>query len=100
MECALKACIAKQTRRSEFPDKKKVEASYSHNLAALVPVANLQAQLKVALLDKAFKKNWESVLDWSEQSRYKKTSQAEAQELFLAITDRRYGVLPWIKKHW
>jgi HEPN domain len=29
VECALKACIAKGTRRYEFPDKKRVEDSYS-----------------------------------------------------------------------
>src|ERR1035438_10042229 len=30
VECALKACIAKETRRFEFPDKKRVDSSYSH----------------------------------------------------------------------
>lgn len=36
VECALKACIAKGTRRFEFPDKKKVESSHSHNLLQLI----------------------------------------------------------------
>jgi hypothetical protein len=43
LECALKACIAKRTRRHEFPDKKRVEASYSHNLAQLVNEAGLRS---------------------------------------------------------
>jgi HEPN domain-containing protein len=41
VECALKACIAKETRRYEFPEKKKVDASYKHNLSELVKVAEL-----------------------------------------------------------
>ena len=31
-ECALKACIAKETQRHEFPDRKRVELSHSHDL--------------------------------------------------------------------
>lgn len=42
VECALKACIARQTQRYEFPDKKIVDASYTHNLKELVRVANLE----------------------------------------------------------
>src|SRR5450755_5096604 len=41
-ECALKACIAKETRRYEFPEKKRVSASHTHDLADLVKVAELQ----------------------------------------------------------
>ena len=32
VECALKACIARETQRHAFPDKKIVDASYTHNL--------------------------------------------------------------------
>ena len=39
VECALKACIAKETQRYEFPEKKRVDASYTHNLKELVRVA-------------------------------------------------------------
>jgi hypothetical protein len=35
VEFALKACIAKETQRYEFPDKKKTERSYSHVLKDL-----------------------------------------------------------------
>ena len=41
VECALKACIAKHTRRSEFPDRKTVEASHTHKLEELMKVAQL-----------------------------------------------------------
>src|SRR6266496_2158814 len=71
VECAIKACIAKGTRRYEFPEKRKVEASYSHNLRELVKVADLEdARLQRARMDPYFRKNWDVVQDWSEQSRY------------------------------
>ena len=41
VECALKVCIAKATRRGEFPDKKKVDSSYTDNLRELMKVARL-----------------------------------------------------------
>ena len=42
VECALKACIAKGTQKYEFPDKKRVDSSYSHNLDVLVKLAGLE----------------------------------------------------------
>ena len=41
VECALKACIARGTLRHEFPGKKTVDASHTHNLRDLIKVANL-----------------------------------------------------------
>ena len=42
VECALKACIAKDTRRHQFPDKKRVDLSHSHDLLQLIRVAGLE----------------------------------------------------------
>ena len=39
IECALKACIARRTKRHDFPDKKAVDKSYTHNLEQLVAAA-------------------------------------------------------------
>jgi hypothetical protein len=39
IECALKACIAKRTREFDFPDKREVERSYTHDLERLMEVA-------------------------------------------------------------
>ena len=36
IECALKACIAKQTQRYEFPDKTIADASHTHKLKELL----------------------------------------------------------------
>ena len=63
VECALKACIAKQTQRYEFPDKKRVEASYTHSLGALAKLAGLeQYRQDLARQDQTFGDNWEVVL--------------------------------------
>jgi HEPN domain-containing protein len=35
VECSLKACIAKQTRRHDFPEKKAVQESYTHDLEGM-----------------------------------------------------------------
>lgn len=42
VECALKACIAKQVRKFDFPDKKLALDSYSHDLEQLLSVAGLK----------------------------------------------------------
>jgi len=101
VECALKACIAKQTKRSDFPDKNTVEASYTHSLTKLVGIAGLKPQLDTeAAADRIFEQNWGIVKDWSENSRYQKHAQQEAQALYEAIVDNTHGVLQWIRRHW
>jgi hypothetical protein len=73
VECALKACIAKETRRYEFPDKKRVLDSYTHNLKELVGLAKLEeSRRERARKDPAFEDNWKVVQDWSELSRYQR----------------------------
>jgi HEPN domain-containing protein len=101
VECALKACIAKGTQRFEFPDKKRVDSSHSHNVRELIRIAGLdEALVGRAGNDPAFRKNWDSVQAWSEQSRYRRNSPESAQILLAAITDRRHGVISWIKQQW
>jgi HEPN domain-containing protein len=100
VECALKACIAKATRRSEFPDKRKADDSYSHNLKQLVRVASLDAHLSEATLDPEFKNNWDVTQAWSEQSRYGRHRRESAEALLEAVSNGRHGVIAWIKLHW
>jgi HEPN domain-containing protein len=62
VECGLKACIAKGTQRHEFPDKKKVESSHSHNLRELIRVAGLDdARVEQSSQDPDFRTNWDVV---------------------------------------
>ena len=101
VECALKACIAKQTRRYDFPDKDRVRDSYTHKFADLIKLLEMTNDLKAKMKgDSNFELNWETVVRWSERSRYAKHSQADAQELYDAISDPTHGVLQWLKQYW
>lgn len=101
VECALKACIAKSTKRHEFPEKEKVNASYKHDLPVLVRVAGLEDdRIEQAGKDAEFERNWETVKTWSEQSRYRRHPAGSAQELVEAVGHPRHGVISWIKLHW
>jgi hypothetical protein len=101
VECALKACIARRTQRHDFPDKKSVDASHTHNLRDLVKLANLElARLDEVNRDPAFRDHWDLVQQWSEQSRYRRHDLRIAQALVGAVGDRNHGVIAWITKSW
>lgn len=101
IECGLKACIAKKTKRYDFPDKKTVEESYTHDLTRLVKIAGLSIELdKEMKSNPIFGTNWSIVKDWSEASRYEKHTEKEAHDLFSAVANKNHGVLQWLKLHW
>ncbi|MCH8061111.1 MAG: HEPN domain-containing protein [Chloroflexi bacterium] len=95
VECALKACIAKQIRRYDFPDRKLVNDSYTHDLDKLLGLSGLKEELiSESSGSPALVENWAIVKDWSEQSRYSiEIPENEARDLFSAVTARRNGVL-------
>ena len=101
VECALKACIAKNVRQHDFPDKRLVIDSYTHDLVKLVRTAGLDAELEHKTKESPnFVANWKLVKDWSENSRYRKSTATEARDLYDAITAQEHGILPWIEEHW
>ncbi|MDQ3928287.1 MAG: HEPN domain-containing protein [Chloroflexota bacterium] len=102
VECALKACIAKQVRQYNFPDKRLAIRSFTHDLTDLVDIAGLKAVLTNAVsLSAALAANWNVVKEWNETSRYSLAiTQADAQALYTAISDPSTGVLTWLKHHW
>ncbi|MCH7875676.1 MAG: DNA-binding protein [Gemmatimonadetes bacterium] len=102
VECALKACIAKQTRRHDFPDKHLANKVYTHNLEQLVRVAGLEQDLKNEMVSNpTFALNWTIVKDWTVDSRYVlSASKSVARDLYSACTSRKYGVLAWIRNRW
>jgi hypothetical protein len=102
MECALKACIAKRTKLYDFPpDPGTAREIYVHDLIKLVKSAGLGADLdEFSIKDKEFERNWGTVKDWNEKSRYETHTEREAQELYDAITDKEHGVLQWINQLW
>ena len=101
VECALKACIAKLMKSEEFPDKKFADKCWTHNLIQLLDLAGLKSDFDAAqLADRRLARNWETVKEWTEESRYIRTSKAKAEKLYEAITDKKHGVLSWLKQRW
>jgi hypothetical protein len=102
IECALKACIAKQIKRHEFPDKYLANDAWIHSIEKLKNLAGLDAELKAAmLLDRNLELNWAVAKDWKESSRYDASiSQRQATDLYNACITRKVGILSWVKKRW
>lgn len=102
VECALKACIAKQTRRYDFPDKDIAQKAYVHDLEKLLKLAGLEQDLERAMRgNNTFALNWAVVKDWKETSRYDiAISPTSARDLYSACTSRINGVLSWIRAKW
>jgi len=100
VECALKACIAKQTRRFEFPELQRVKGSYTHNLVELLRLADLQDQMRTdSTAEPLLEQSWTTVQRWTEASRYVVKTQAEARDMIRAATGKG-GMLPWIVQRW
>lgn len=102
VECALKACIAKQIREFDFPEKKLIVDSYSHDLSRLLRLSGVGHLHEVEMRENtAFATNRLVVKDWSEESRYDPTvGENVARDMYAAVTDPTHGVLTWLKKHW
>ena len=101
IECILKACIAKNVKSFDFPDKDLTLKSYTHDLSKLIEVAGLKHQLKIKEgQDSNFYLNWAVVKEWSEQSRYDPNiGLEEANDIYNAITDNNSGVLIWLQSY-
>jgi hypothetical protein len=99
-ECALKACIAKGTERHDFPEKKRVNASYTHDLEELLVLAGLKPALDRAVdAHPEVNAGWKLVRSWKEDSRYNRPSREDAEDLVRALGDRN-GMLRWSRLHW
>lgn len=109
VECALKACIAKQVQQYDFPDKKLANESYTHNLINLIKTANLYEALNKSEY-KSVKLNWSIItkttnntsVAWSEMIRYHtdSISEVQAKDFFDAVIDENEGILKWLENYW
>ncbi len=98
VECALKACLARQTKRYAFPPKVEDvrEYYYTHKLPKLLD--RVGGPLATEMTGD---KNWAVVRGWSEETRYSVGTPKElAQQLYSAVADKKSGVLKCIKKYW
>ncbi len=101
VECALKACIAKLMKSEEFPDRTFAEKCWTHNLAQLLGLAGLRADFDNAMqADSDLRDNRDIAKEWNESSRYARKTKADATDLYEAITEKKHGVLSWLKRRW
>ena len=101
VECALKACIAKETLKHDFPDKDRANRSYVHSPSELIKVAELYRDLQMdGATNPALDANWNVVIKWSERSRYETWARSDAKALIDAVSGKGNGVLPWIRRRW
>jgi hypothetical protein len=101
LECALKACIARSSEQYDFPELKRVQDSWNHDLAKLLGTAGLNEEYaKKSKAAPQFETNWQTVKDWKIDSRYERRSEKEAWEIYNASTEAAHGIMPWIEEHW
>lgn len=101
VECALKACIAKLTKAEDFPDKKIASNVFTHDLTLLAKLSGVFQEIqKLGGRDRLFRRHWAVANNWSEASRYRTHSEAEARDLFTAVADPLHGVLQCLRRRW
>jgi hypothetical protein len=102
VECAFKACIAKKTKRYDFPpDKNTVTVIYQHDPSKLLKASGLELEHQKRMqISTVFADNWKIIQVWSEQSRYQiGKSEAEVKDFHSAVVSKE-GILSWLKKYW
>ncbi len=103
VECALKACIAKQTREHDFPPK-NAQNLYTHDLETLLRASEFGGSFDTESAgDANLKEYWDIVKDWEEATRYElldDEAKIRAEALLQAIADEDHGVLSCISKYW
>lgn len=94
IECAFKACIAKQTKRYDFPNKNLANSIYTHDLNTLLKFSGLeQEHRKESKSNPNFELNWTIVKDWKEDARYSiGITRDQAETLRSAILSRKDGI--------
>ncbi len=100
VECAVKACIAKNTRRYDFPPTQNaLRDIYSHDLVKLIGAAKLQTALDAdTRRNISLNNSWDVVKDWNINSRYA-VGGLNARDLYRAVAGRN-GVMQWLRQRW
>jgi HEPN domain-containing protein len=98
VESALKSAIARETQRYEFPDLRRVQRAYTHNLDELLRLAGLEPHLAAA--GPAIVESWTKARIWNVDTRYRVGRSAAEVLDFLRAVAGRHGVQPWLKQFW
>jgi hypothetical protein len=106
VECGLKSCVLRHVHDTGaiFTDSdylKELSKCWTHDFKLLLKLAGLTATHGAALgANPNFETFWKVTKDWSETSRYEEHTDADARQLYQAITHNPDGVFVWIQQHW
>ena len=97
IECALKACIAKKTKRHDFPDKDFAHNVYTHDVSTLLRLSGLESELRSQFrTEPKLEARWGVVKGWNEKSRYGKQGRKTGHD---AVAHPE-GVLACLRRFW
>lgn len=100
IECAIKACIAKKTKKHDFPDKELGNKAYTHDVTLLLRLADIAEEFDREIRrDADLDDHWGVLKDWNEKSRYGRHGRAKAKALPDAVAGPQ-GVLACLKGYW
>ena len=102
VECAIKACIAKQFKRNTIPDRRLVNETYKHDFENLLRTAGLFDRLEDdTKANPGLGSSWSVVKDWKPDVRYStEKTKLDANDLIDAIENSNDGILPWLVRYW
>jgi len=103
VELALKARICKVLNLDEYPEIGFRGAFKTHDFKELKILAGLDLLLIPSPTHPRLDQNWNTVLDWSPETRYSPvgtTIPQEALDLLNAVRAQPDGVFTWLKKRW
>jgi hypothetical protein len=101
VEIAIKARISRLFRAETLPDRKLVNATYTHNLNDLIGTAGLAEELRNRRNGSpAFDSHWSTVADWNETTRYDIIDVFTSTAMRNAMMDGSEGVFQWLQQHW
>lgn len=103
VESGLKACILKFVEETGviFKDKKFAEKCWTHRIEDLIRQANLWPKRAQDIgANPTLGGYWGVVEVWTEVSRYEQKTEADARNLYEAVTNDPDGVFRWIQLHW
>jgi hypothetical protein len=82
-------------------ERRWAESCWTHNLKHLLELAGVRSAFETDwLTSPELEQNWLIVRDWDESSRYVLRNKGKARQFYEAITEKKHGVLSWIKAHW
>jgi hypothetical protein len=101
VECGFKAAICDQFVSGAIPERQFVINIYTHDLQKLRTYAQLDHAFDsdAAITPDLFV-NWDTVRDWTEQSRYDQMEAQAAEDMVKAVNDPISGLIIWLQKHY